>query len=232
MRNLGNFISASSKAEWIDLSCALISACIEDTLSEEPACYIALSGGNTPKAIFESLIAKEFLSTEQWQKVHFFWVDERLVEQSSDESNYGNALNYLSALPAHFYPMYNAELGEAASLEKYRKDLQQVPQFDQLPEFDLVLLGMGEDGHTASLFPQSPGLKEDKEAVIIHEIPSLQKKRMTLSFPVINQAKEIFIILNGASKIKIMQEILEKQTAYPIERVLDGTNPKTWIYCN
>ncbi|TNE53551.1 MAG: 6-phosphogluconolactonase [Bacteroidetes bacterium] len=232
MRNLGNFIAASGKEEWISLSCAMISASIEEALEEKGSCFLAISGGNTPKVLFEALIEEAYLQDEDWKNVHFFWVDERMVPTDSSESNFGNAMKYLQKLPANFHQMYDDELGGEASLDNYRQKLQQVPHEGNIPVFDLVLLGMGEDGHTASLFPGSKGLEVKDQSAFINQIPSLNTSRMTLSFPVLQQATECFILLNGPNKVKIMQEILEKPTEYPIETALEGLSPKTWIYYN
>lgn len=231
MRKIGNFISASDTGEWISVCCEMLSIRIKETLAQQTQFYLAISGGNTPKVIFEQLIKSNYLSNDEWQKVQFFWVDERLVPTDSPESNFGNAMLFLKQLPAKFHSMYDAALGEDASLERYRSALQVIPQSNGFPLFDLILLGMGEDGHTASLFPQSAGLDETKEAVFINEITSLKSRRMTLSFPVLLQAKESFILLNGVKKISIMQEMIAGEQAYPIENLFRGNNPKHWIYC-
>lgn len=232
MRTLGNFIAADDATEWTAICCQRIALAIKNKLSHKKNFYLAISGGNTPKVLFEELIRGNYLNPELWQQVHFFWVDERIVPHSSDQSNFGNAMRFLKQLPATFYPMYREELGLDESLEVYEDELQAVPHLNNLPNFDLILLGMGDDGHTASLFPGSAGLEETQKEVFVNEIPSLQTSRITLSFPVLQNANEVFILLNGAVKMKIMQEILEKQTNYPIERIFAGKNSKTWIYYN
>jgi 6-phosphogluconolactonase len=232
VRNLGNFISTTDEKEWIAVSCRTIQSIIKKKLRDLPSVNIAISGGTTPQSIFQELIKGRYLADDEWKKIHFFWVDERLVPHDSKGSNYGNALTYLKKTPSTLYPMYDIKMGEKQSLAVYRQLLKKIKHENGFPAFDLLLLGMGTDGHTASLFPMSEGLSELKQSVIIQVIKQLNCKRMSLTFPVLKNANECLILLNGKEKIKILQDLIEKEQDYPIELLLSGTKPKTWIYYN
>jgi len=181
--------------------------------------------------VFEELIQNQYLNNEIWKKVNFFWVDERIIPINHPESNFSNATKFLSQIPANFFQMYDEKLGIEASIANYNKSLNLVPKKNGFPHFDLILLGMGDDGHTASLFPNTKGLLETKSFVICNEVPQLNTSRITLTFPVIKNSDEIFILINGG-KIKLLHEIIDQKTNYPIEKLFeDGTN-KTWLYHN
>jgi 6-phosphogluconolactonase len=165
-----------------------------------------------------------------WEKVDVFWVDERLVERSNLESNAGNALKILGKLSSRFFPMFDADLGENRSLELYVDHLMTIDLINGIPSFDLILLGMGEDGHTASLFPSTEGLNELDEHVIIHDVPQLCKPRMTLTFPVLKQAQQIIILFHGEKKIKILNDLILNKGEYPIAKLLDTSANKIWTF--
>lgn len=231
MRALGNIISLDNSEEWVKIICTKICEKINQTLTSNAVFNIAISGGNTPKIIFEELIQSQYLNNESWEKVNFFWVDERIVPINNPNSNFGNSMKFLSKIPANFFQMYDEKLGIEASISAYNSQLEIVPKKGDFPAFNLILLGMGDDGHTASLFPETKGLSETEKFVILNDIPQLNTSRITLTFPVIKNSDEIFILING-EKIKLLQEIIDHKTNYPIEKIFeDGTNT-TWLYYN
>lgn len=182
---------------------------------------LAVSGGSTPKRMFQHL-ARETLN---WSKVHLFWVDERCVPPDHAESNYRmTAENLLSDvnLPAGQIHRMRGELLPAAGAEVYETELKSFFGADALPRFDLILLGMGDDGHTASIFPDSPLLDEKDRWAAVGHSPAGVRERITLTLPVINRAREVMFLISGEKK------------AAPLEKVLDGGErtrqiPAQWI---
>jgi 6-phosphogluconolactonase len=229
MRAIGNLLALDNQVEWCNTICEMIAHKVRSTLECNDHFYLAISGGNTPKVIFENIIEKNFLTEDEWSKVSFFWVDERIVSHTSGESNFGNAMTFLGKLPSFFYPLYNEELGVQKSIDFFVSKLAELPTQHEIPVFDLILLGMGDDGHTASLFPNSEGLGEQNQWIIQNYVPTLDTNRITMTFPIINNAKEVFIIVNG-SKLKLLSEIVSKKTNYPIENIFVNHLSKTWIY--
>lgn len=196
---------------------------------------VALSGGSTPKTIYQQLANEKNRSQIDWSKVFLFWGDERCVPMDHPESNYRMAMEAgFATLPipkSHIFPM--PATGDVEQLEQgaeqYEKLIvQHVPKCS----FDLVMLGMGEDGHTASLFPKTHGLHTVGKLVIANYIPQKQCWRMTLTYECINDAKNIAIYVLGESKAKMVKEVFT--TAYdpdtlPIQKIGTPTHKALWI---
>lgn len=186
---------------------------------------IALSGGSTPQSLFE-LLANEYETTIDWTKVRLFWVDERCVAPTDAESNYG--MTYDSFLQRTFVPgenifrMRGEEIPEFEA-ERYRNLLlKELPARDGYPVFDLVLLGMGTDGHTASIFPNDLTLIDSEFSVAVNTNPYTNQKRLTLTCNTINNAKHIVFMITGQSKAELVKEIIEnnpKSKKYPAAHI-------------
>lgn len=165
---------------------------------------VALSGGSTPRALHERLAADEFAARIPWPKVHLFWGDERCVPPDHPDSNYGmTAAALLSRvpLPAENVHRIPGEFPPSQAAERYESELRAF--FGEKPAFDLVFLGMGEDGHTASLFPGSPALAESvRWAMEVEHTapPPPLVSRVTLTFGVLNAARRVVFLVSGASK--------------------------------
>lgn len=174
---------------------------------------VALSGGETPQALYGLLAGKEF--SVPWERVHLFQVDERCVPPDHQESNYGMIREaLLSRVPAAA-PNFHRMEAESSDLEKAARDYQEVvarelasPK-DQWARFDLILLGMGPDGHTASLFPGTPALSEKSRWVTPNFVAKLGTHRLTLTYPVLNAAVEVIFMVSGARKAGTLREVLE-----------------------
>jgi 6-phosphogluconolactonase len=177
---------------------------------------VALSGGSTPRALYPLLASETFLPLVPWAKVYFFWGDERCVPPDHPESNYGMArMMMLEKVPVPKENVYRmpTEKGNARTVAaEYEKILRAFFGFNegQQPRFDLILLGMGEDGHTASLFPGTAALKE-RGTVTANNIQRLGTDRITLTIPAINQAAHIVFLVSGSSKAAVLKEVLEGQ---------------------
>ncbi len=189
---------------------------------------VAFSGGSLPGLLFP-LLADEPLRAEiDWKAWHVFWSDERCVPLTDRDSNYRLAREHLFehvAIPsAQIYTVQTA-LDPASAAKGYQTTLLQVfqPAPGQLPAFDLVLLGMGEDGHTASLFPHHPALKETERWVApISDSPKPPPKRITLTLPVINNARHVAFLATGDGKAGILRRVFK-------EKALPGTLPAQMV---
>jgi len=193
---------------------------------DEPVA-IALSGGSTPKRLYEAMAASPVYDHVAWPRVELFFGDERSVPPDDPESNYGMASKaLLSGVPSRAHRMV-AERGEAEAYEdlvrsrvKHRRD--------GIPAFDLVLIGMGDDGHTCSLFPGTRALEERKRLVVMNEVPQKKTRRMTFTYPLLNAADRVWALIAGKDKREKVAECLAArgrgEHPYPIYPIL-GVDP-------
>jgi 6-phosphogluconolactonase len=196
---------------------------------------IALSGGTTPRILFEH-IAMNYKDPGIWDNVRFYWVDERCVPPDHPESNYRMArealLRYLSHSYDHVYRMRGEE-DPHAEAERYARLLHdQLPTAGDLPVFDLVMLGMGRDGHTASIFPGQMELlwTDGFCGVGIH--PETGQRRITLTGKVINNAERVFFLVTGEDKANIIGRILcgnREESEYPAAHIMPVRGTLTWF---
>ncbi len=176
---------------------------------------IAISGGNTPKAMFTLLAdpTQPFLDEVDWSKLQLFWVDERCVPPTDPESNFGMTEQVLLAkipLPSENIFRMEGELDPEVAASRYETILRNTMKLEgaESPAFDLVLLGMGDDGHTASLFPHTDAINELGRLVVANHVPQKDTWRITLTSPVINQAREVVFLVEGEAKSIVLAEVL------------------------
>lgn len=198
---------------------------------------IVLSGGKTPKPLYEKLAAPPHVARMPWSRIHLFWGDERCVPFDHPEGNFSMAFHALiSKVPippqnVHRIPAEIEPPGDAA--EAYERMLREFFGFPEeaglIPTFDLILLGVGKDGHTASLFPGDQALEEEKRwvAAVLTPHGSPPVPRITLTLPVINRARCVLFVVSGSGKRGVVRSILEEPDAavqrYPAARVsLEG----------
>lgn len=203
---------------------------IQDTLNSQGFFSLALSGGSTPNALFQLLSQDPFLHQIDWKRVKLFWGDERCVPQDHKDSNYRSAMDAglckLPLLRENVFPMPGHKEDLVAAAASYEKTIQgQVPGCC----FDYIMLGVGPDGHTASLFPDTPALLEREKFVISQYVPQKTSWRMTLTYPCLKKAKKICIYAMGKSKAPIVKEILLEKCSYPASSVGHKENPVLWI---
>jgi 6-phosphogluconolactonase len=188
---------------------------------------IALSGGSTPKNLF-NLLATNARTVFPWDRTYFFWSDERHVPPTDPESNYRMAEEImLSKIPVNAGNVFRiaAENPDAAAAaEAYEQTLRKFFQLQpgQVPAFDLILLGMGPDGHTASLFPNTAGLQEKTRLVIANWVDKLKANRLTMTLPVLNSAREVAFLASGTDKAQVLRTVLEEDAPpeqYPAKLV-------------
>tara|TARA_R110000868_G_scaffold383578_12_gene650764 strand:- start:15517 stop:16215 length:699 start_codon:yes stop_codon:yes gene_type:complete len=231
LKNLGSLVGAENNSEWIDLAVNFLITRIETGTSKKDKFNIALSGGNSPKAIFQK-INSDYSKSINWEKVNFFWIDERWVPKESEESNSGNAIRILKDISANFYQMQTESDNPKISAKNYELLIKEkIESKNGVPVFDLVLLGMGEDGHIASLFPETDAIQETQHLVVSNYVPKLSEDRLTVTFPVLKSALETLIIIKGEKKVDILKGIISENIGLPISSFFENNNnKKTWIY--
>lgn len=176
---------------------------------------IALAGGSTPKSLYQLLAGDEFKNKIDWSKVFFFFGDERNVLPENEESNFRMANENLFAplqVSEKNVFRWQTELKDAQEIAgKYQQAAKKFFALDdkELPRFDIILLGMGDDGHTASLFPFTVGLDEKEKIAVANPVEKLNTTRLTLTFPVINNARNVIFLVKGADKAEILKAVLE-----------------------
>jgi 6-phosphogluconolactonase len=171
---------------------------------------VALSGGSTPKTMYSLLATPEFAARLDWTRVHIFWGDERCVPPEHPDSNYRMAREALLdhvPIPAGNVYRIHGELEPAEAADDYERTLQAFFTHRQ-PRFDLILLGMGDDGHTASLFPGTAAIHEQTRWVVAHYVEKLRTWRVTLTPVVINAAANVTFVVAGAGKAECLSQVL------------------------
>lgn len=172
---------------------------------------VALSGGNTPRRVYELLASDEFKNQIAWKDVHIFFGDERPVPRNHPASNYGMAFAALLSkvpIPAANIHAITGDGDPNANARAYESKLRSFFNNAACAHFDLVLLGLGEDGHTASLFPGTQALKENKAWVVANWVERLGEFRITLTAPVLNAAANVLFLVTGENKAASLVEIL------------------------
>ena len=194
---------------------------------------VALSGGSTPKTLYSLLATKTAIP---WDKIDFFWGDERHVPPDQPESNYRMAdealLSKIPTPPENIFRIHAEEKDAAAAALQYEQALKTFFHLapGQFPRFDLILLGTGPDGHTASLFPGTAALNENQRLVISNWVPKFNTHRITFTFPVLNAAACVMFLASGADKAPILHEILENSAAnLPSQKVQPVNGKLIWL---
>lgn len=193
---------------------------------------IALSGGSTPRRMHEILAEHPHVD---WSKVHVFWGDERTVPQDHEESNFRMAKESLLdrvSIPDDQIHRMAGEKDPDAAAQEYERTISQVFGVSppEMPRFDIILLGMGADGHTASLFPGTQALKERDRYVVANHVPQQNTDRLTLTFPVLNAAKLVIFMVAGADKADAIKRCLrEAGDAPPASQVQPTDGECRWL---
>ncbi|MFY9584775.1 MAG: 6-phosphogluconolactonase [Candidatus Acidiferrales bacterium] len=191
-------------------------------IAREKSFCVALAGGNTPRELYRLLATQDFRTQVDWAKVHLFWGDERAVPPEHPESNYGMARRELLVrvpIPAGNVHRMEADapnLGRAA--QEYEETLRRYLRLDAngFPRLHLILLGLGADGHTASLFPGARKLRDTLRWVSTPLHPQLRSRRMTLTLPVLNAAHQALFLVTGAEKAEALRAVLEGTSDPPL----------------
>jgi len=224
-------VAREAAAEFIGVTNAAVAA--------RGKCAIALAGGSTPRALY-SLLADEELLRQQldWSRLHFFWGDERHVPPDHSDSNYRMANEaMLAKVPApveNIHRIRGEEPDAQKAADEYQDEIRSSLQLqpDQLPRFDLVLLGMGPDGHTASLFPGTTALQETDRLVAATWVEKFKTDRITLTFPVLNNAANVIFLVCGAEKVPVLRTVLgpgNSAAPFPAQLVQPHNGRLLWL---
>ena len=197
---------------------------------------VALSGGSTPRDVYSLISGDDRNKTTKlpWDRMHFFFGDERCVRSDHPDSNYRMASESLFSnvpIPPDNVHRVQTELPAESAAAEYEASLQE--HFEGVfPQFDLVMLGLGSDGHTASLFPDTPALRENVHLVSANWVSKLQSYRITLTFPVLNNASSVMFIVSGEEKAEIVRRVVAGRPeglVYPAARVKPATGRLLWL---
>lgn len=209
----------------------------ESAIARRGAFHVALAGGSTPQRFYQRLAQADCRDRLPWQQTHIYFGDERCVAQDHADSNFRMASEaLLSRVPipeAQIHAMYNPSFSAGENAERYARLLKKnlpavipavIPAVNGAPVFDLILLGMGDDGHTASLFPDTAILQESQKAVAAQFVDKLNAWRISLTYSVINAADHVVILVAGETKSAILRKVLGEDSTvsgYPVQ----GVNP-------
>ncbi|MEA2633919.1 MAG: 6-phosphogluconolactonase [Chloroflexota bacterium] len=213
-------VVVSGPAELAEAAAAWTADRIRAAVAERRACYWALAGGETPRGCYQRLAQPPYRDALPWPSVFVYWSDERQVPLDDPTSNYAMAkaalLDHVAIPPEQVFPL----VGDPTPA------LRRIPADGHgRPRFDIIHLGLGEDGHTASLFPGSPALQEAQALVAqVHNAPKPPPERLTLTLPVINAARGVLFMVQGASKKNALARVLRRDPALPASHVqpVDG----------
>ena len=195
---------------------------------------VALSGGSTPKLLYQLLADpnEPFRDRVPWSKVHFFWSDERHVPPDHTDSNYRMAnealLSHLPISQNNVHRILSENPNAAAAAEAYETTLWALAE-SGLPRLDLILLGLGGDGHTASIFPGSEVLHETKRLVAAPYVEKFQSYRITMTLPLLNNGATVVFLVSGAEKAQIVKEVFEGENKYPAQAVKPTHGELIWM---
>lgn len=214
-------------AEWI-------TSTIESVLSRQDRFTFVVTGGNSPKALYELLATEPYKSRIDWSRVHIFWGDERAVPYEDERNNarmtYQHLLNKVPVVKEQVHLMDTA-ISPDASAKAYEAILKQYFS-ESGPSFDLVLSGMGDDGHTLSLFPGTAVIHEKEAWVKSFYLEPQQMYRITLTAPVVNRAAKLVFLTFGAGKAKALKEVLEgapNVDLYPSQIIQPDSGELHWF---
>ncbi len=221
--------------EAVRLAAEQVVAVLENT---GPTPCVALAGGRTPAKLYSALTEQAWRERVHWSSVRWFWGDERAVPPDHPDSNYRMACETLLrplGVPAEHVHRMPADADDLpAAARRYEQVIRECVSAgaDGIPIFDLVLLGLGADGHTASLFPFSSALAERERLVVAHEVPSLRVWRMTLTIPLIRAARRIVFLVTGADKAEAVSHVLSPQAdpqLLPAAAFCESAGPTVWV---
>ena len=219
----------------VEAAAELFVSAAQAAVSEFGQFNVVLAGGSTPRPVYVKLTGDSFRSRIDWKAVHLFWGDERCVPPTHHESNYLMAKTTLSdqvPIPDKNIHRIPGELGAEAAAEGYEKELRSFFRGRKLPVFDLVLLGMGDDGHTASLFPDTAAIHEEKRWAVGHFVDKLDSWRITLTPPALNAAKQIVFLIAGEGKAERLRDVLSgpfQPDHLPAQIIESKTGRMVWM---
>jgi 6-phosphogluconolactonase len=213
--------------DFVNDAVALLETSAHDAIAARGAFNLALSGGNTPKPVFEAFAKRDI----DWSKVVITFGDERCVPPDDEQSNYLMARRTLLdaiPIPAANVLRMKGEIAPAEAAREYEAELR-ARAGGGVFRHDLILLGMGPDGHTASLFPGTPALAERERLVVENYVPKMSMWRITFTYPLIDAARHVCFLVNSAGKDAILDEVFSGTSDYPCAAVAPTDGRLTWL---
>lgn len=197
----------------------------QEAIKEKGCFFVALSGGSTPKRLFKILSSEPYKSTIDWNNCFIFFGDERYVPHEHPDSNYRMAketlLDHVSCPATNIFATNTDGVDANEDAAQYEKTI--LAKLGTPPAFDLIYLGLGPDGHTASLFPDTTALQEDKKQVAAVYVDKLSSWRITFTYPLLNAARHVMFLVEGEAKAQVLNEILiDENRKHPAQRVTAG----------
>jgi 6-phosphogluconolactonase len=232
-RNVGKKYYFSSLKDFNRIIADRIFEIGKQAISRNNRFMLALSGGNTPRPIYKMLATKKYDDLE-WSKVHIFLTDERFVEDGHPDSNFGWISKILrgKACVDQIYPMWRSDISSEVAALQYEKGLRDIFNLNpgETPHFDLMLLGIGEDGHVASLFPDQYSNIPEKRLVYSYNVPKIDSERITLTLKTINNSIQLIFIVKGIEKSKVIRSIENGEgLKYPVSHIEYLKTQSEWI---
>ncbi len=235
-----NFRVLPGKADVFAAAARFFCDCAAKAVKKSGFFTVALSGGTTPDELF-SLLVSEYRDRIEWAQGHFFWVDDRCVPPDSEFSNFGRAARLLLAnVPVPPQNVHRIEAEKTSAADNYELLLHDYKTIrrtaDGIPIFDVVQMGIGYDGHTASLFPDTDSLKENSRLVIKVPPPVTVQPavpRITLTLPVLNAAANLFFLVSDHEKFDLAEYISDcgNRIKYPAQLIRPAAGPAIWFVC-
>jgi 6-phosphogluconolactonase len=210
-----SYCISSTPSEVASTAARFFTRVITEAVEKRGRARVAISGGTTPEAMFALLAdpAQPFLKQVPWDKLDLYWVDERSVPPTDADSNYRmthEAMLSKVPLPAAQIHRIEGELDPEVAAARYESAIRNSFKLEgaETPTFDLVLLGMGDDGHTASLFPHTEAINDLTDIATANRVPQKDTWRITLTWPVINQGREVAFLIEGEAKAQVLHDVL------------------------
>lgn len=225
-------------SEWAQAAAQELASRHGQAMATRGRCLLALSGGSTPTTLYDRLTRPDWRDRLAWDRTHFLFGDERCVPADHPDSNFGMAQRHLFAplhIPSTHVSRMKGEREPAAAADEYEADVRALTQCAPpgAPELDIILLGLGEDGHIASLFPGTAALHEQRRLVTVGHAPSGVRLRLTMTLAVINRASVVLFLVAGAAKAAIVRAVLEPRSeaerGLPAAMVAPMSGQVTWV---
>jgi len=230
---------AQDVQQWAQDTAAYLCSASQQAIQSHGRFLLALSGGSTPKTLYQTLASPEWNGRFDWPKIVFLFGDERCIPPDHPESNFRMAhatlFQPLNIQTDHIYRMKGEYESPMAAAQEYEDQLRTMTQCaaPHLPTIDLVLLGLGEDGHTASLFPGTAALQERSRVVTVGQAPTGVRSRITLTLGVLNHAAVILFLVTGQGKAPMVRRILKPETeadrSLPAARIAPDSGRLVWM---
>jgi 6-phosphogluconolactonase len=225
--------------EWVQKAAAFILAVSEQAIQSTGRCLVALSGGSTPKTLYRALREPEWSSRFNWSRIFFLFGDERCTPPEHPESNFGMAqtelFQPLNIQPDHICRMKGEYEDPTAAAQEYEETIRGLTTnpSSKVPLIDLVLLGLGDDGHTASLFPGTAALQEQNKIVTVGRAPTGIRSRLTLTLGVLNHAAVVLFLVTGSGKAEMVRRVIEPESeadrSLPAARISPESGRLVWM---